>query len=97
MSLPSPTFVNAYVMTASSITVTVPTSINGCRPVRAVATATGNFYARFSGGAAATPMANITDGTASVLNPSTFKVTPGQTFTVIGTGGVIVTIAYYAE
>lgn len=85
--------VNAYVMTGSSIAVTVP---SGAR--YASFSATGPFYVKFAaGGTAAIPGANVTDGSASVLNPTVRDITDLASFAVIGTAGVVVTISYYNQ
>lgn len=55
---------------------------------------TGNFYAKI-GGTAAAPSANVTDGTASVLNPTGFMVEGGETLSLFAASGVIITIAEY--
>ena len=44
---------------------------------------------------AAIPAANVTDGSASALNPTVRDISGLSSFAVIGTAGVIVNIAYY--
>lgn len=81
---------NAYVMTGAAISATVPSGA-----VVAGFSATGNFYANFNGGSAAVPAANVTDGTAPELNPSTRRVAGVSSISLIGAAGVVVVISYY--
>ena len=89
-------YVNAELMTGAAITVTVPSTVTGERPAQATLSATGNYYVRL-GGTAAIPVTQVTDGTASLLNPTYFRVFPGMTFSIIGAPGVVVTISYDGE
>lgn len=99
VSFNAPQFVNAIVATGAAQAVTIPaTSVtDGVPSALAVLSATGNFYARFDGGSAAVPAANVTDGTASILNPTYLRVWPAMAFSVIATAGTIITIAIYGE
>jgi len=66
---------------------------NGAKYV--VFSADGNFYARF-GAAAAVPAADVTDGSASELNPEAREI-PGGTTTIglIATAATVVTLSFY--
>lgn len=83
--------VNAYVMTGASVAVTVPT---GASVVSF--SATGNFYAKFvASGTAAIPAVDVTDGSASSLNPTVRNIAGLASFAIIGAAGVVVTVSYY--
>lgn len=97
VSFNPPTYVDALVMTGFAITGTVPALVGGVEPRQMVISASGNFYARFDDGAASIPTGNVTNGTASMLNPTYLRVFPGETISFIGAPGVILTIAFYGE
>jgi len=85
-------YINARVMSGGGVeSETVPT---GAKIV--LFSATGNFYLR-TGGAAAVPSADVTNGTGSELNPLARLVTPGETLSLAAPAGkaVIITMAYY--
>lgn len=83
--------INAYVMTGSSQAVTIAT---GASVVSF--SATGNFYVKWvAAGTAAIPAANVTDGTASELNPTVRNVAGLASFAIIGAAGVVVTVSFY--
>jgi len=86
-------YVDARVLAAATAeTVTVPT---GCNLM--LFSATGAFYVR-SGGTAAVPAADVTDGTGSALSPAVRRVTPAATFSIIApTAGTVVTMECYAD
>lgn len=64
----------------------------------AVFSATANFYVAFGTGAAAIPAADVTDGSAPMLNPSARRVTPADVLSIVSpTAGAIVTIECYAD
>ncbi len=88
-------FVDTYVGTGASQAVTVPTN----RGVKFVSfSATGNFYVRFvAGGTAAIPAANVTDGTASTLNPSVRRVEGLASFAIISAPGTVVNLSWFAD
>ena len=87
------TVVNAYVLTPGVVdTVTVPTGMR----VVSFAT-TGNFFANFNGATAAVPTVDITNGTASTLNPTVRRVVPGQTISIIAPANCIVTASFYEQ
>lgn len=56
---------------------------------------TGNFYAKVGTGSAAVP-GDVTNGTASELNPSAWVVAPGEVISVIAPVACVITLAYYA-
>lgn len=56
----------------------------------------GDFYAN-ARGTAAVPAADVTDGSASELNPTSRACTPGGTISVISPYATIVTAAFYAK
>lgn len=83
--------INAYVMTGASQAVTVPTYATIVS-----FSSTGNFYVKWTaGGTAAIPGANVTDGTASELNPTTRDLNGLASFAIIGAASVVVTVSYY--
>lgn len=83
--------INTYLMTGSSVAVTVPTGAT-----IASFSATGTFYVKFAaGGTAAIPAASVTDGSASALNPTVRDISGLASFAVIGAAGVLVNISYY--
>ena len=55
--------------------------------------ATGNFYA-LNNGTAAVP-GDVTDGSASELNPACWMVAPGDIISLIAPAACVVTLAYY--
>lgn len=89
----SSAFVNAYVLSAGvADTVTVPAGMR----VAGFAS-TGNFYANFNGAVAAVPSVDITNGTASVLNPTVRCVVPAQTISIIAPTNCVVTVSFYEQ
>lgn len=96
-AMPSPSYVDARVLAASTAeTVTIPTG-TGSKAARYVQfKATGNFY--FNGyAAAAVPAADVTDGSASMLNPDLLYIGDvGADFSIIApTADTIVTMAFF--
>jgi hypothetical protein len=85
-------YVNTYIPDGAAVTVTVPALAKF-----AVFTGTGNFWVDFSlGGTAVLPTVQVTDGTASVMNPSVRRLPPDQpTFSIIAQGTTVVQIAFY--
>jgi hypothetical protein len=84
-------WVNAQVLAAGvAETVTVPT---GAKVV--VFSGNNDFYVNFSGGTAAVPGADVSDGTAAELNPSVRYVYTQGTFSVISPYACIITLSYY--
>lgn len=83
--------VNARVLaTGVAETVTVPT---GATVVSFSGTA--DFYVNFNGGTAAVPVADITDGTGSELNP-TVRYIPGKTsFSIVAPADAVVVMSFY--
>lgn len=57
--------------------------------------ATGDFYAKANG--TATVPGDVTDGTASELNPTARSCSPAGTISVISSAAVVVTAAFYAR
>lgn len=55
---------------------------------------TGNFYARHNA-AAVIPTVDITNGTASTLNPASWTVTPADTVGVIAPSDCILTLEFF--
>lgn len=87
-------WVDAYVSTGAARTFTKTTDY----PTEAevvVFSATGNFYVNFAGDTAAAPAAHVTDGTGSVLNPTSRYVRGMSSFSVFAPAGTIVTMAFY--
>lgn len=57
---------------------------------------TGNFYVKFAnGGTAVIPVATVTNGTASILNPTTRYLDGLTSFAVIAAAGTIINIQWY--
>ena len=89
------TYVDARVLAVASTAEdwTVPT---GCNFV--VFSATANFYVELGTGSSAVPAGDVSDGTASALNPSARRVTPAQVLSVVSpTAGAIVTFECYTD
>jgi hypothetical protein len=85
-----PAHVNAAVLAAgTNESVTVPAGA-----AYVVFSAIGDFYAR-PGGTAAVPAADVTDGSASELNPAIWHVTAGATIGLIAPEANIVTLSFY--
>lgn len=98
-AIAAPTYVDARVLAAAtSESIPIPTLGAGTQKA-AYARFSGNtpFYVNFNGGTAATPAADIADGTSSVLNP------PGIIYVgrcpanigIIAPAGGIVTIEWF--
>jgi hypothetical protein len=68
---------------------TIPT---GARYV--MFSANGDFYANFAG-TAAIPTADVTDGTASILNPQLRTIGAATTISLISPAACIVTMEFY--
>lgn len=73
--------------TAESVTVPAGASF-------ALFAGTADFYVR-TGGTAAVPAADISDGTAPVLNPTARAVTAGDTLSLVSASSCIVTISWH--
>ena len=85
------TYVDARVLAASTNeTVTVPT---GARFV--FFSSTGNFYVNFQSGTAAIPSGDVTDGSASILNPAGRYINEITQFGIIAPADTIVTMEFY--
>lgn len=64
----------------------------------AVFSGTANYYVAYGTGAAAVPAADVSNGSASALNPSARRVTPADKLSIVSpTAGAIVTIECYAD
>lgn len=64
----------------------------------AVFSATANFYLAFGTAAGTVPAGDVSDGSASALNPSARRVTPDDVLSIVSpTAGAIVTIECYAD
>lgn len=88
--IPQSDTINARVLAAGVAEVeTVPT---GAKCV--LLSGTGDFYARHNT-AAAVPAADVTDGSASELNPSAHIVEAADTIGIIAPANCVVTLAYY--
>lgn len=72
-------------------TVTVPTACDFM-----IFGANGIFYLR-SGGAAAVPGADVTDGSGVAVSPSARRVTPAATFSIIAPAATIVSMECYTD
>jgi hypothetical protein len=84
-------YVNTYVLAAGVVQgITIPADARV-----AVFTSTNNFYVNWLSTATA-PTGNITDGSASELNPVARDVTGYAAFSMVAPADCIVTIAYYA-
>ena len=83
-------YVDARVLAATvAEVITVPAAA-----YKVLFSCTGNFYARHN--AAATIAAvDVTDGTASALNPSGWVVTPADTIGVIAPAACVLTIEFF--
>jgi hypothetical protein len=83
--------IHARHMTTSAETHTVPAGANFV-----VFSANQDFYVRWNG-TAAIPVADVTDGTGSELNPTVRRVVAGKTFSIIGSAAsTVVTMAFYS-
>ncbi len=82
---------NLVLASGTAKTVTVPEGAGF-----AVFSATGTFYARFDGGAAAAPGADITNGTGSEVNPTARSVAGLPAFSVVAPAACVVAVAWYA-
>lgn len=83
-------YVNAVVLTAGvPKVVTVPSDAH-----HVVFSATGDFYVRFAA-AAAIPVADVTDGTGSMLNPEYRDIDLVTTFGIVSPTDCTVTFEYY--
>ena len=63
--------------------------------VFAVFLATGTFYARWGGGAAAVPAADVTDGTGAEVNPTVRSVAGVASLSLIAPAACVVAVAWY--
>lgn len=86
-----PKYVNAYVLVAGvAQTVTIPA---GARV--AIFTSTGNFYVNWLT-TAAVPATNVTNGSASELNPVARDLSGYTSFSMICSVNCVATITYFA-
>lgn len=87
----APTYVDARVLAANvAETHTVPTGAGWV-----LFAANCNFYAK-TGASAAVPAADVTDGSASELNPAAWQLPGGTTqITLIAPTACVVTMAFY--
>lgn len=84
-------YIDAFLGTGASQAVTVPTGAT-----RVSFASTGNFFVNFTaGGTAAVPVANVTNGTASALNPTTRTLNGLASFAIIAAAGVTVVCHWY--
>ena len=57
-----------------------------------------HLVARFvEGGTAAIPVANVTDGTSSTLNPAVRRIEGLASFAIISAPGTVVQVAFYTK
>lgn len=90
-AIPQSDHVNALVMDGTAQSLTVPADAK-----HALFSSTEDFYAKIGDAVVAeVPAANVTDGSASELRPGVRLVVPGQTISVIGAAGTIVTVSFY--
>jgi len=91
-ALETPVYVNDYVLTAGTAkTVSVPANAR-----YAFISANGDIWANFSGGTAAIPVADITDGSGSELNPTVrYMHAALSSFSLISAANALVSIAWY--
>lgn len=90
-ALPFSDFVNSKALAAGvNEDITVPDGA-----YFAIFSGSVNFYAK-PGGTAAVPT-DITNGSASILNPYIVAVTPGQVIGLIAAADCLVTISYYGK
>ena len=82
-------YVNAYVLGGAATAVTIPTGAK-----IAMFSCDGDFYINFAA-AAVIPVADLTDGTASELNPTTRHIDGYTAFSVIASAACVLTVAYY--
>lgn len=88
-ALPFPGYVNSVSLSAGvAESITVPSGA-----VFAVFSATGDFYANYT--TTATVPGDVSDGTASELNPSARNVFGLSTISVISSGTPSITVAFY--
>jgi len=86
-----PGYVNTRVLAASTVeTAAIPT---GARYV--IFSASGDFYAR-PDAAAAIPAADVTDGTASELNPAMWDLSGVTDIRLIAGAATVVTLSFYS-
>jgi len=84
-------WVDARVLAAGvAETVTVPAAV-----AIVSFSATENFYVNFSGGTAAVPVADVTNGSAAELNPGIRYVKGQGTFSILSPATCIVTLSFY--
>ena len=83
-------YVDVYYGDAAAATFTVPAGAN-----YVLFSATGDFYVRWDGSAAAIPSADVTNGAGSELNPVVRDVAPSQQFSIIAAAAVVVTMSFY--
>lgn len=74
---------------ATAETITAPAF-----PCIVIFRATADFYADVST-TAAIPAADVTDGTASELNPAQWQVAPGASISVISASACVINAAFY--
>ena len=85
-------WVDAFVLAAGvAETYTVPASARFV-----IFSATADFYANFNGATAAAPTTEISNGTASVLNPTARRVTPAATVSLIAPAACTITVEVFA-
>lgn len=87
----APQYVDSKFLTADSAKVqNIP---SGARCV--VFSSTSNFYAKVDG-AAAVPLADVTDGSGAELNPAVWFIKGNSTIGVIAPTSAVVTMAFYS-
>lgn len=91
-AIPAPDYVNSYALGASvAETVTIPSGATV-----AMFSALSDFYVSY-GTAATVPSGDVTDGSASELNPTVRDISGYSTLSIVSpTGSNQVTITFYA-
>lgn len=82
-------YVNAYVLSDTAKTITIPT---GAKFV--MFSCVSDFYINFAG-TAVIPVSDVTDGSASELNPTVRGVDGYTSFSAIASASCVLTVAYY--
>lgn len=95
-ALPLTDYIDAYVLVAATNKACTAPSPTGVKTLWACFSANCDFYIE-RGAAAVVPVADVTDGTASKLNPYIVSMEPGTAFALISTLGGIVTIDWYSQ
>lgn len=83
-------YIDTYYGDAAATTFTFPTGAH-----YVLFSATGDFYVRWDGSAAAIPSADVTNGSGSAANPRVRHGVPGDTFSIIAAADIIVTMEFF--